>query len=81
MAAFHDRTRGHSERAIAVVAVDQAGAVRLTGQPVDLIDRTAVRADRTIGPTDLLKVLARLGFVGEHGIDRSLYLQGGNDPF
>lgn len=49
LAALHDAADRHRERLLAVVAVDQAFAVRLAGEARD-VRRAAVRADRAIRP-------------------------------
>jgi hypothetical protein len=61
-AVFHDRSNGDGERLFTGVALVDAGARALALKLGDVLDRTAVRANRTVWPVQRFKVLA--GFVG-----------------
>src|SRR5580704_1299097 len=87
MAAFHNGTRRHGERAIAVVAVDQPRPMCLAIEAVDTIKRAAMWTIRaTIGPADGFKMLPRLVLVGEYWVgevdshDRRLSDDGNSSP-
>jgi hypothetical protein len=59
--------------------MDQPGAMALTAEAVDLIQRPTMGAYRTIRPADRLQMIPGLGFIGENGVgevDRH-----GNVPF
>lgn len=58
----HDGSDGHGELLPAVIALVEAGTMRLAFQLTDVLEATAVGADRTLGPPDLFEVFPRLFF-------------------
>ena len=64
LAALEHGAHGHGELFAAIVALDETYAVFLADK-AGRIERATVRARRTLGPTQALKILASLGFVSE----------------
>jgi hypothetical protein len=65
LGSLHDGADRHRELLAAVVALDDAGAVRLALQPGDALLLAAVGADRAVRPQATLQVLAGGILVGE----------------
>ena len=68
MARLHDGAGRYRERAVARIAMNEAGAMRLAVEAVDLLNLAAVRAKGSVRPADRLEMLPRFGFVGKDGI-------------
>jgi hypothetical protein len=68
VATFHDGAVRHRERATAGIALMQAGTVRHALQASDVLDGAAMRARRTIRPSDRFHVFAGGIFIMEDRI-------------
>lgn len=66
LGAFEHRPNGNSILLTAVIALDQSGAM-VAALQASSIERSAMRAERTIGPLEAFQMLAGCVFVREAG--------------